>query len=315
MMQQLQQLIEKQIEVPVVGVDLGSSTLKVVEIQRTKDQIKLKNATAVSIGTHNPAKLLRQILEEYGVQTKEVVLGLSSPELVVRPFQFPMMSRKELQGAIMIEAEQAVLNGASLSKMTVDWYTYDEGPAAAGEKMISGIMAVVPQKVMDKHLHVIGEAGLIPRILDVKSLALWNAYWTLTGHHESVGKSVLLVHLGFNTTQLILARGMKQLILVRDLEMGANHIRDGAEPEWTLEIMNSIAYAKSRGDLKTLDQVFVTGGGLNSQIPSFLQPFFSVPVMIWNPFDHILWDKDAFKINTSDGPKFAIAIGLALRKP
>ena len=125
MIKTFQRWIDQAVEIPVIGIDLGDTSLKAVEIVRAKDQIKLRNAVSISIENNPPAQILRQFLKEYGIKTKNAALGLASPELIVRSFHFPHMSQKELRGAVMIEAEQTVLSGHDLSEMIVDWYPPD----------------------------------------------------------------------------------------------------------------------------------------------------------------------------------------------
>jgi len=302
-------LIDKFITTPLVGVDLGSSVLKVVEVTRAEGRVTLERCAVGELEGEDAARLMKRLLTRAGITTPHVVLGIASPEVIVRPFQFPPMPKKELKHAIQLEAEQAILNGHTPDEMAIDWHLFE----CSSKELMRGLLAVVPKSLLSSRLEWARNAGLRPTVVDVEGLALWNAYWTLLGSREATPKTVLLVNIGKSKTNFVIAKGPDDLILIRDLHLGGQAVSQGQGKEWALEVRDSLAYARSHG-LRTVDAVYVTGGGSRQDLKGLLESTVSAPVEFWNPLKNVVRGP-GLTIEESVGPLLAIAIGLALRHP
>jgi len=306
----LKQLVTPFTTTPLVGVDLGSAALKIVELSRAEGHVILRRCHVVTIDREDPSSALKHLLSETGLTSPQAALGLASPEVIVRPFQFPAMPKKELNSAIRLEAEQAILNGHSPVGMAIDWHILSSDV----NESIRGLLAVVPKEVLAERLRFAKAAGLRPSVVDVEGLALWNAYWALVGSHEAAPKTVLLVNVGAQTTNLVIAKGPDQLILVRDLQIGARALSGGQEREWVMEIRDSLGYARSKGGLRNLEAAYLSGGGSSPAVMTALMSTVMVPVEFWNPLQQVERDADSPAVDEAVGPLLAIAIGLALRQ-
>ena len=308
----LKQLIDRVVTAPLVGVDVGSTTLKVVELARANGTVLLRRCTVAALEGTDATKALKQVCATTGLAAAQAALGLASPEVIVRPFQFPTMPKKELESAIQLEAEQAILNGHSLGGMAIDWHILSSN--GTGGEAVRGLLAVVPKEVLTERLRQARAAGLRPSVVDVEGLALWNAFWTLVGSRDTQPKTVLLVNVGAKTTNLVIAKGPDELILVRDLQLGAAALSGGQEREWVEEIRDSLGYARSKGGLRSLEAAYLTGGGSSPAVMTALMSTVMVPVEFWNPLKQMGRDADSPAVKDSVGPLLAVAIGLALRK-
>ena len=295
---------------PVLGLDLGSAVIKAVELEERSGKLFLRRARIRELKQgENSFQAAQELLKEWGGSGKSVAMGLASPELVARSFHFPPMTNKELAQAVRFEAEQAILNGHSLDEMAVDWQLL----SSSAKESIHGLLAVVPKQELSKRLEQARTAGLRPLVVDVGGLALWNAYWALVGSRETVRKTILLANLGAHSTNLVIAKEPDELILMRDLAMGAHEIGEGRQKDWETEITDSLVYARSKGGVRSLDSVYLTGGGSRAlDLPQRIQPLLAAPVRLWNPLDELEYDSDC--IEKSVGPLLPIAIGLALKR-
>ena len=304
----LKQLTAPFTTTPLVGVDLGSAALKVVELSRSEGRVILRHCRVSAVEPAQPAGAIQQILSDLGIANPQVALGLASPEVIVRPFEFPAMPKKELNSAIQLEAEQAILNGHSLGGMAVDWHIL------SSNDVIRGLLAVVPKELLAERLRAAKSAGLRSSVVDVEGLALWNAFWVLVGSRQPAPKTVLLVNVGAQTTNLVVAKGPDQLILVRDLQLGQRALAKGQEKDWTAEIRDSLGYARSKGGLRTLEAAYLCGGGSSPAVMTALMSTVMVPVEFWNPLKQVGRDAQSPVVDEAVGPLLAIAIGLALRQ-
>lgn len=308
----LKQFVSRMTTTPVVGVDIGSSALKVVELEHRGGRSVLRRCAVARVGGDDRAGCLRRALDPMGRTTHQVAMGLASPEAIVRPFDFPAMPRKELVSAIRLEAEQSILNGHPMGEMAVDWHTL---PLLRAGR-IEGLLAVVPKSAVASRLEMAKSAGLKPVIVDVEGLALWNAYWALVGSRgtEPRREAVLLVNVGVATTNLVIAKGPDELLLVRDLRLGGGAIADGRQADWLAEIRDSLAYARSKTGLRELEAVSVSGG-FGSRAIEPLQSAMDAPITQWNPLERLARDERSPDVDLALGPLLAVAVGLALRQP
>ncbi len=297
----------------VIGLDLGSSRLKAVEVESTGGRLMLRRCVLTPPGATDTASALAQLLREARLPAAaRVAVGLASPEVVVKALQFPPMPKKELAGAIQLEAEQAILNGHTMSEMVIDWHPLPARDATS----LRGVLAVVPRTILLDRLQPVRAAGLRPAVVDVEGLALWNAYWTLVGAREGAQQTVLLVNVGERTTNLVIAKGPDELILMRDLALGAHALReDSRRAEWAAEVRDSVSYARSQAGLRALDAVYATGGGSGPSLVPLLQTAAPAPVTCWDPLQQLARDAESPSVEEGAGPLLAIAIGLALRQP
>ncbi|MBI4167814.1 MAG: pilus assembly protein PilM [Candidatus Aenigmarchaeota archaeon] len=221
------------------------------------------------------------------------------------------MPRKELVSALDLEAERAILNGHLPDEMAKDWYKL----GSVTTDTVRGLLAVVPKKIVSNKVQSAKAAGLVPIVVDVEALALWNAYWLLVGSEGSKSETVLLANIGAQTTNLIIAKEPDELILVRDIERGKESSESSERSDLVSEIHDSLIYARSKFGLRTLDRVYVTGGESSPEMVSSLKSLVRVPIALWNPFDYIKRDPFCAALDHFQGPLFAVAIGLALRRP
>ena len=178
-----------------------------------------------------------------------------------------------------------------------------------------GTLAVVPKPVIANRLQLTKAAGLSATVVDIEGLALWNAYWALLGRRTHSSHTVLLVNVGSRTTNLVIAQGPDRLMLVRDLQWGALALEQDRQQEWLGEVGDSLGYARATGGMRTLDAVYVTGGGGNAEAARLLASIVAAPVQCWNPLDYLVCDKQSPAIKHEAGLLLAIAVGLALRQP
>jgi len=310
----LKDWVDRWTRVSLVGVDLGSTFLKAVELEGADGKILLRRAVVQKLeGKDSTPSFVKQILLEAGITEDQAAVGLASPEIIARPFQFPSMPRKELRHAIQLEAEQAILNGHSLSEMVIDWQSF----ANSSEGSLRGLLAVAPRNVVSDRLEQFKKAGLSPRIVDIEGLALWNAYWILIGRNEPRARTVLLANIGARTTNLVIGRGRDELLLMRDLSIGAQALSSSASSaEWADEIRDSLGYVRSKGKSFELDHIYLTGGASGPQVPALLSSWIKAPVTLWNPLDQLQWadPPGTLPLKKSDGPLLTLAVGLTLRR-
>lgn len=308
-MNTIQKLIDKFTEIPITGMDVSESGVCIAETGLSGKRPVLRFARRMACSDHqSPSSVVESLMHEQGMKRRHFAVGLASAELIVRPFRFKNLSGKELQNAVRMEAEAAILNGHRPEQMAIDWHALESGDPA----LTRGIVAVVPKEILRHQTQNLSKAGSEPTIVDVKGLCLWNAYWALQGKPEGSKKTVMLVNLTAAETNLVIARSGDDLILVRDLLCGLRALAEGRQEEWLEEVRDSIVYARSQGGMRSLDEIYVTGAAEADLPLEMIRSYFKYPVKIWNPFDHLEITDPS--VDPQNGPYFSVSVGLSLRK-
>ena len=98
----------------VLGLDIGSYAVKMIELRKDGDDYIVTAAGMVDIaetteddeaqGEINTVGAIGECLRSTGTQTQLAVCGVSGPEVAVRYFNFPPLPAEEIEGAILLHA-------------------------------------------------------------------------------------------------------------------------------------------------------------------------------------------------------------------
>ena len=160
----LQALTRRITEATLVGVDIGSSAVKVVELAPGEGHSMVQRWAVQPIDEDGVEGALRQALRQAGIRAARAAVGLASPEVVVKAFQVPQMPPKELASALQLEGEQAILDGHTPNDVAVDWHVLSRSTQS-----IRGMMAVVPKSIVAGRAELVRAVGLRAVVVDPKN--------------------------------------------------------------------------------------------------------------------------------------------------
>ena len=153
----------------VVGLDLGSHSIKAVEFRQT-----LRGLEPAQLRVHpsadDPAdlpELLRHFFREYHLSAEHVVAAVPGDKLSSRRLEFPFRDRKKLAAAVPFEVEGEV--PFAIEELLVAW------EAAGGDRTHATVAAAIAQrKQVGTLLAELAEANCEPRVLEAEGFALAN---------------------------------------------------------------------------------------------------------------------------------------------
>jgi type IV pilus assembly protein PilM len=98
----------------VLGLDIGSSKVKLIQLRKSGDGYTVTAAGINDIPSSednsrkqaNTVTAVRECLRSAGTQTPMAICGLCGPEVAVRGFKFPALPAEEVEGAVLLEAAQ-----------------------------------------------------------------------------------------------------------------------------------------------------------------------------------------------------------------
>jgi type IV pilus assembly protein PilM len=336
----------------LVGLDIGTSSAKVVQLQRSGNRCRL---VALGIAPLHPETIvdglimdadavtnaIRQIFEENKIGLKDVAVSLSGHSVIVKKITVPQMKPDELRGGIAWEAEQHI--PYSIEDVNLDFQILGSGDN--GKEEMDVLLVAVKKDIVNQYLAVISSAGLRAVIVDVDAFAIENAFEM----SEKVRRDevVALVNIGAAITTInVIRRGYSDF--TRDSALAGNRYTESlqkglglsyeqaetmkmggavqghdvaeARPvietvhgELAAEIRRSCEFYRSSMQDDAIDRVVLSGGCARlPELPSHLSRALELPVEIANPLREVTADPKKFDPEYLSFIAPQIAVGVGL---
>ncbi len=224
----------------VVGLDIGSSAVKAVELKGSGKSFKVAafgsepvppdsivdgaiiDATAV-------ADAVRRLFDSRKIRTKEVAASLSGNAVIVKKITLPVMTEGELSESIYWEAEQYI--PFDIQDVNLDYQILESGQAAGAKGTMDVLLVAAKKEKIADYTGVISQAGRTPVIVDVDAFALQNAYEMNYG--IEAGQVVVLLNAGASAININILNG-DQSVFTRDISIGGNAYTEALQKELNL---------------------------------------------------------------------------------
>ena len=335
----------------VLGLDIGSSTVKMVQLRKDNGDCSVTAAAIVDITDgqesdknreqKNTIKAIRDCFRSVGIRTRFAVCGVCGPEVAVRYFEFPFLPAEEIEGAVMLEASQ-------VCPFNVDDGAVDYQLITDGDDKVSGILVAATGRLIKEKTRLAKDASLDNVLMDVDGLALLNCFSEC--EKDSSGRTKAVLNVGRSFTNLAII-GDNSLPFIRDISYagkaiideiaGENDVsaevverilagcEDADQPQLELgsslrkacrklivDITETLRYYAAQKNSSPVTEIFVCGGfALVEGFLELLNDKLPAPAVLWNPFDKMQCDADQScrDVLEKRGPAMAVAAGLAMR--
>lgn len=220
----------------VLGLDIGTKQIKLVEMRSTRAGIEVLSAAArptppevISNGVIVDPQILgnavRQLVTSQGIRTKTVVASVSGQSsLVVRPIEVLKMSRADLAETMRWEVERHIPFHAS--EVIMDYQPLidpDELPATAQNMEV--LLAVAQEDMVNAYLDTLNVARLEPVALDVEPLCTCRSLIDINADEGTYQETVALVNIGGTTTDItVIKEGL--LSFTRPINLAGDKITE-----------------------------------------------------------------------------------------
>ncbi len=311
----------------LVGLDIGSSVLKIAEVGVTS-----KGRTLMRFGTYElptgaigeegikdpeaVANAIKELLSLYNVKETRVAISIGGYSVIIKKINVQTMSEEELQNVIAGEAEQYI--PFDINNVNLDFSIL--GDNEHNPNQMDVMLVAAKQETVNDYVNVLEMAGLTPVIIDVDAFALQNIYEI--NYETSEDNCVALIDVGANKTSLNILKGSNSVFL-RDISFGCNQInhhiaakidctfeeaeelklsdkQDRISPEelndivssvvrdWTTEIRRALDFFYTTYSDDYITGIYLSGGGSNiEEFRQLLATQTSAEVSIINPFANL----------------------------
>jgi type IV pilus assembly protein PilM len=267
----------------LVGLDIGSHSIKLVEIDDTKKGLVLKNFGVIGLPKDSimegsikevgvAASAIKTLFKNLNVKNKNVAISISGFSVIVKKITISKREESELESSIHEEAEQYI--PFDISDVNLDYEILtspdqeatgekaegEEGAEAKKESDIMDVMLVAAKKdIIEDYGSLIQLAGLNPMIMDVDAFAIQNAYEISSGNTSGCYAiiNVGAEELGINAIK----NGVS--IFTRDSSYGGSQITDAIMTKFNIsyEDAENIKLGGTKIDDKqkaALEEIFTT---------------------------------------------------------
>jgi type IV pilus assembly protein PilM len=224
----------------VVGLDIGSSSVKAVELKPLGKGFRV---TAFAVEAIPPdsivdgaiidggavADAIRRLFLNKAFKTKDVAASLSGNAVIVKKINLPVMTDSELAESIYWEAEQYI--PFDIQDVNLDYQILDSGTGADSKGTMEVLLVAAKKEKIADYTGVIAQAGRVPVILDVDAFALQNAYEV--NYAPQAGAVVVLLNAGASAININIMNG-EQSLFTRDISMGGNAYTEAVQKELNL---------------------------------------------------------------------------------
>lgn len=336
----------------LIGIDLGSRTIKIVEVLPGKDGAQLLAAGEVATppkallsslpADHEAIAIaLKELLKEAGVKNRNAVLALPEAQVFTRVIEVPQLSERELASAIKWEAEQYI--PLPLDQVNLDFAILRDSHET-GRNVMEVLLVAAPKILTEKYISIMERADITPIAAETEILSASRVIVKTTPQICTV----MLASMGAQTTDIAITKG-GILTFTRSISAGGEAltraISQGVDIDLTQaeeykktyglevdklegklltavrpildsitsEMKRAIVYFEEKNKDERVDTLLLTGG--TAKTPG-LVPYFTqvlgLETQLANPW--LAVKKDArFNVLDPEAPMFTIAVGLTLR--
>jgi len=272
----------------VVGLDIGSSAVKAVELKPSGKGYKVAAFASEAVPADSivdgaiidadavVGTIKRLFDKTPAFKTKKVCASLSGNTVIVKKITLPVMTEAELRDSIYWEAEQYI--PFDIQDVSIDYEVIDGG--GSGGNMDVLLVAVKKDKISD-YTSAITQAGKAPAIVDVDVFALQNAYEINYG--TDPGRVIALLNVGASIMNINIIKGGTS-IFNRDIAVGGNQYTDAIQKDLNLSFEQAESLKKGgRVEVRVMRQpgggaaIIVTDTGIGidpAELPRIFDRFF-----------------------------------------
>ncbi len=318
----------------LIGLDIGSSSVKAVELKKKGSGYELLNLGLEPLGQDtvvdgaimdalSVSAAIDKIFNENKIKTKNVATSVSGHSVIVKRISVNAASEEELANAIPYEAQQYIpfdMADVNLSYQVL-------GTPAGGGPMDVMLVAAKREKILN-HTNVLSQAGKTPTVVDIDAFAVQNAFEI--SYEPAPELMAALLNIGASIMNINIVRGGVPLF-TRDVSVGGNQYTDTLQKELDLsfddaeklkqgqEVANvtpdaRASHLRSVSEIllleiqKTFDffrtqtasadniqQIYVAGGTARVEgLVDLLKEEFNIPVEMMNPFKNVSFSTSKF---------------------
>lgn len=319
----------------VVGLDIGSSAVKAVELRKKGNTYELVNMGIEPLGQDtvvdgaimdalSVSSAIEKIFNDNRIKTRNVATSVSGHSVIVKRVTVPAETEEELYNAIPYEAQQHI--PFDMTDVNLSYQALGHSTTGQGTDVI--LVAVKREKILN-HTNVLSQAGKIPTVVDYDGFSVFNAFET--NYQAGSSQLAALLNIGASIMNIVIGRG-GQPLFTRDVSVGGNQYTDTLQKELDLsfedaerlkqgfdvpnitqeqklphlrsvseilmlEVQKTFDFFRQTTSTENIQHIYISGGTAKIEgLVDQLKAEFNIPVEVINPFMRVLVDAKKFDV-------------------
>ncbi|UCC78476.1 MAG: type IV pilus assembly protein PilM [Candidatus Zixiibacteriota bacterium] len=218
----------------VFGLDIGSYSVKLVEVDKDDNRFRLKNYAIAELYGDNEeydiegpsysrqSAAVRSCFRQMKLNPRRVRnlnCSIGGKDVAVKQIKSIPLSAEELESSLTFEARKHL--PLEDTEAILDYQILSDSTSASE---IDILMVATTKKAFDYHIKLLKELGVKPKTLDAECTALVNSYFLSHGKPEG-DRALIFLDVGakFSTLTVFADNGM---LFSRDIAIGGHKITD-----------------------------------------------------------------------------------------
>lgn len=332
------ELIPKPGPAPAIGIDIGTSSVKAVELGQTSSGVEVRHWAVEPLVDNDTKAALKKIGERLHFNKQQLVAAVFGKGTLIRYVDLPRMSLEDLRKSYIFDLDKYFPFDSK--SIYTDCAILD--PNSKDKKMLV-LLAAVKREIIDERLKLFRDAGFEINRITINSIAMANAFIRLGPQITMSGKAKAVLDIGRSTSCLMIFKDSSPRF-ARDIFVGGQELTkkiahalgvDEKEAEIIKrqpgdklpqvieacdlpinnlinEIRLSMDYYMTEKNVQ-VDELFLGGGGaLLKGVEAVFEKNLGIPVKIWNPLDRVKVSASAPGDIHTYAAQFGVALGLGL---
>lgn len=228
---------------PLVGLDIGSSSIKAVELSKSRNGYQITGFASESLGpdavvdgaimdSRAVAEAIKRVLFMGKFKPKGISAGVSGHSVIVKRIVVPGATNAEVDASIQFDAEQHI--PFQISEVNLDYQVI--GKVGTGDPEMEVLLVVAKKDKIQNHTNVIKSAGRSADVVDIDAFALQNAFEA--NYSVDSNATIALLNIGASLMNINITKGGMPLF-IRDVSVGGNQYTDILQKELQLSFQEA----------------------------------------------------------------------------
>ncbi len=332
-----------------VGLDIGTKTIKIVELAKEGNSFKLNGSGVVGYKGITPgnfkeekdllelAQVIKKLHKEARISSKDITIALPEEKIFTRVIDFPLLTDQEISSAIKWEAEQYIPIPIAEAIVQHQIISRIEKGTPSGVKVL---LVAVSRNLVEIYVKLLQSVNLNTVKVDTELLSLTRVF-------APNDKTSLIIDFGASSTDIAIcnkgilsfsrsiptageafSRAVAQKLnvtpqqaeeykkaygLSSKLEEKIKGALDPVIRSVSDEIKKAIFYYQSEEKGEMPSSVILSGGSSGMpEVVTYLSKMLGLEIVVGNPFAKVSLSTDAQKVLAPYAPLYSIAVGLAM---
>ncbi|ELA09439.1 type IV pilus assembly protein PilM [Moraxella macacae 0408225] len=319
----------------IIGVDITTTAVKMVEITRQQGLFHLKNYGIESLARgmvadkeikdiETVSEVINKLSRSLGLSSKNVATAVSSASVISKIIDMDTaMADTDREARIRLDADQYI--PYPLEEVNLDFEVL--GPSITSEGQSRVLLVASRSENVDQRVEVMSLAGLEAKVVDVESYAIERAFQLIVDSLPGQPQNVALIDIGHQQTTLYIAKD-GEFVYSREQLFGGGQLTESIQNRYGLtyeeamtnkrnmtlpddyqsdvlmpfldsivqQITRSLQFYFSSSQSHQVDHILLSGGTASlSGLAAMVQQKLGSSTSIANPFANMTIDS---KVNT-----------------